>query len=202
MEGDLCNPLLQNLSSPFIVHLIRSHACPQAIHWGRLVEPLCAAGSATAASSTAAAGPPLASDVEAAVQAVGVTRRKPGRGAPTLSMSCSDKLARWQALGLQVRRRRRPLPQRCPPPPPPSHTSPPSPSTPSPPRCARAPSPHDGELIVSPHRSPPNLSTQVLVEARQLMGRRCVIAVPRWKCAHNGSHCHQQRNHSRTPTAP
>lgn len=36
-------------------------------------------------------------------QAVGVVRRKPGRGDATLSMSCSDKLARWCLQGLQVR---------------------------------------------------------------------------------------------------
>ena len=35
-------------------------------------------------------------------QAVGGARRKPGRGSPTLSMSCSNKIARWTCLGLQV----------------------------------------------------------------------------------------------------
>lgn len=31
----------------------------------------------------------------------GVLRVKPGRGEPTLSLSCSDKLARWGVLGFQ-----------------------------------------------------------------------------------------------------
>lgn len=31
----------------------------------------------------------------------GVLRVKPGRGEPTLSLSCSDKLARWMVLGFQ-----------------------------------------------------------------------------------------------------
>lgn len=44
---------------------------------------------------------PTAQDVEAGPQQLGVLRRKPGKGDPTLSLSCSDKLARWACLGLQ-----------------------------------------------------------------------------------------------------
>jgi len=35
------------------------------------------------------------------LQKLGCVRRKPGRGAATLSMSCSDKMAKWCMLGLQ-----------------------------------------------------------------------------------------------------
>ncbi|KAG6542392.1 hypothetical protein Mapa_016221 [Marchantia paleacea] len=38
---------------------------------------------------------------EMEMQAAGMVRRKPGRGDATLSMSCSDKIARWNLLGLQ-----------------------------------------------------------------------------------------------------
>jgi len=36
-----------------------------------------------------------------AYHVTGVLRRKPGRGDPTLSMSCSDKMLRWNILGCQ-----------------------------------------------------------------------------------------------------
>lgn len=35
------------------------------------------------------------------VQSIGAIRTKPGRGIHTLSMSCSDKMAKWNALGVQ-----------------------------------------------------------------------------------------------------
>lgn len=38
----------------------------------------------------------------AAYHAVGAVRTKPGRGDRTLSVSCSDKLLRWQSSGVQV----------------------------------------------------------------------------------------------------
>lgn len=50
-----------------------------------------------------AAAVPGQSHVEAdsAQQQLGAVRRKPGKGPATLSMSCSDKLARWALLGCQ-----------------------------------------------------------------------------------------------------
>lgn len=53
------------------------------------------------------APPPSAADGASALaapppqQQLGAARRKPGRGDPTLSMSCSDKLCAWCALGPQ-----------------------------------------------------------------------------------------------------
>ena len=44
---------------------------------------------------------PQQGDVEVGSQVPGLLRRKPGRGTPTRSMSCSDKLAKWQLCGWQ-----------------------------------------------------------------------------------------------------
>lgn len=55
-------------------------------------------GVTTAGCSSHPAGQEYRSD-----DALGALRRKPGRGEPTTSLSCSDKLARWGMLGLQAR---------------------------------------------------------------------------------------------------
>ena len=46
---------------------------------------------------------PTASDVETydVAQQCGVIRRKPGKGPPTASVSCSDKILKWNLLGFQ-----------------------------------------------------------------------------------------------------
>ena len=36
-----------------------------------------------------------------ASQLIGSVQRKPGRGDTTLSVSCSDKIARWNVVGVQ-----------------------------------------------------------------------------------------------------
>lgn len=35
------------------------------------------------------------------LQLIGTVQRKPGRGDTTLSVSCSDKIARWNIVGVQ-----------------------------------------------------------------------------------------------------
>ena len=35
---------------------------------------------------------------------LGAVRTKPGRGDPTRSLSCSDKMLKWRALGMQVQK--------------------------------------------------------------------------------------------------
>ncbi|GAB4823446.1 hypothetical protein N2152v2_010492 [Parachlorella kessleri] len=61
------------------------------------------ASPAAAAAAGKAWAVPQAHEVESygEAQLEGVVRRKPGRGEATLSLSCSDKLARWRLLGLQ-----------------------------------------------------------------------------------------------------
>ena len=49
----------------------------------------------------ASSSPPGQTDVEKHSQRVGVVRRKPGKGSPTSSCSCSDKILRWNHLGFQ-----------------------------------------------------------------------------------------------------
>ena len=78
---------------------------------GHTTVPPHAAAAAEAAAAAAALPPvavvvPQAGDVDVGAQdsgaGLGAVRRKPGRGDATLSLSCSDKIARWCCLGLQV----------------------------------------------------------------------------------------------------
>jgi hypothetical protein len=43
----------------------------------------------------------IVGEVDCNVQAPGVARRKLGCGDPTMSMNCSDEIARWNVVGLQ-----------------------------------------------------------------------------------------------------
>lgn len=110
-------PLAQPEAPPAQQLLQQQH--PPAVNHGeqgrRGEAPPAAPGAAPAPGAPAAAASapslpphvPQSHEVEsyAEAQAAGVVRRKPGRGEATLSMSCSDKLARWRLLGLQVRAR-------------------------------------------------------------------------------------------------
>ncbi|KAI8462769.1 MAG: hypothetical protein J3K34DRAFT_498243 [Monoraphidium minutum] len=58
-------------------------------------------GADSDAAQAPAPAVPQEGDVERGAQAPGALRRKPGRGDATLSMSCSDKLARWGCVGVQ-----------------------------------------------------------------------------------------------------
>lgn len=111
-------PLAQPEEQP-AQQLLQQQQHPPAVNHGeqgrRGEAPPAARGAAPApgAPAVAASAPslpphvPQSHEVEsyAEAQAAGVVRRKPGRGEATLSMSCSDKLARWRLLGLQVRAR-------------------------------------------------------------------------------------------------
>lgn len=41
------------------------------------------------------------SSIEGCSELIGLVQRKPGRGDTTLSVSCSDKIARWNVVGVQ-----------------------------------------------------------------------------------------------------
>lgn len=60
-----------------------------------------ALSSTTIATTTDAGAAAVIAAVGGAPQQRGVARRKPGRGDPTLSMCCSDKLCAWGAVGPQ-----------------------------------------------------------------------------------------------------
>ena len=61
----------------------------------------CKAGAMTGGRPVSAAVAAMEAAERGRVCALGLARTKPGRGERTCCMSCSDKIARWHALGIQ-----------------------------------------------------------------------------------------------------
>ncbi|PNH01424.1 tRNA-specific adenosine deaminase 1, partial [Tetrabaena socialis] len=118
-SGTAAEPAAASLSAAAAAAGFRFRTGAKAI---KLMAPPTGPGASETATAAAAAGGPgavgdaaagaagggsaaqvQARDVDAAEQhaAAGSVRRKPGRGDATLSLSCSDKIARWCCLGVQ-----------------------------------------------------------------------------------------------------
>ncbi|KAF8058116.1 KLP1 [Scenedesmus sp. PABB004] len=112
-DGAACGPRSDGAAAPALAAAAQEQAAAAGGRTGaKLLRPAGAADVRDAARAAAGGGgadarqqqPPAvpgAADVEAGPQALGALRRKPGKGDPTLSLSCSDKIARWACLGLQ-----------------------------------------------------------------------------------------------------